>query len=113
MSFGGAAPELTNSRLAMLGFVAATGAEISSGESILRQILDEPSLVNLTIVAVIIASLAPALQGRQAEAYGPFTPQAEILNGRAAMIGFAALLATELATGTSALDVISNGMPVV
>ena len=32
MNFDGIAPELVNGRLAMLGFLAAVGAEISSGE---------------------------------------------------------------------------------
>ena len=32
MNFGGSAPELVNGRLAMLGFIAAVGAELSSGE---------------------------------------------------------------------------------
>jgi hypothetical protein len=32
MAFGGAAPEITNGRLAMLGFVSAVAAELSSGE---------------------------------------------------------------------------------
>ena len=31
MNFDGIAPELVNGRLAMLGFLAAVGAEISSG----------------------------------------------------------------------------------
>ena len=31
MNFGGSAPELTNARLAMVGFVAAMGAELASG----------------------------------------------------------------------------------
>jgi hypothetical protein len=37
MAFSGAAPETTNGRLAMLGFIAAVGAELSSGEGVLRQ----------------------------------------------------------------------------
>jgi hypothetical protein len=32
MAFSGAAPEITNGRLAMLGFVSAVAAELSSGE---------------------------------------------------------------------------------
>ena len=35
--------ELINGRLAMLAFVAALGAELSSGESVLRQLGDEPT----------------------------------------------------------------------
>ncbi len=32
MNFNGIAPELINGRLAMVGFLAAVGAELSSGE---------------------------------------------------------------------------------
>ena len=37
MAFSGPAPELINGRLAMVAFVAALGAELSSGESVIRQ----------------------------------------------------------------------------
>eukprot|EP00798_Chlamydomonas_sp_ICE-L_P029433 gene29433-biopygen5357 len=101
MNFGGAAPEITNGRLAMVGFVAALGAELSSGESVLRQIGDEPTLINITFLLFIAASLIPMFQNKKAEAFGPFTPNAELLNGRAAMIGFAALLAFEATNGAA------------
>lgn len=38
MAFDGPAPEIVNGRLAMLGFVAALGAELSSGESVMMQV---------------------------------------------------------------------------
>ena len=42
------------------------------------------------------------LQGVQnTEAFGPFTPAAELLNGRAAMLGFGALLAVEADKGSA------------
>jgi hypothetical protein len=43
MAFSGPAPELINGRLAMLAFVAALGAELSTGESVLRQLSEEPT----------------------------------------------------------------------
>jgi hypothetical protein len=33
------------------------------------------------------ASLVPMTRGAKAEAFGPFTPNAELINGRAAMVG--------------------------
>jgi len=36
-----------------------------------------------------------------AKSNGPFTPTAEMLNGRAAMLGFLALLCTEWAKGAA------------
>lgn len=65
----------------------------------------------LTAIAFIAASFIPMLgssPGRplggstKREPFGPFTPAAETLNGRAAMIGFAALLALEAARGGTA-----------
>lgn len=43
MAFSGPAPELINGRLSMLAFVAALGAELSSGEPVLRQLGQEPT----------------------------------------------------------------------
>jgi len=43
-----------------------------------------------------IASFVPLLKGAKEESFGPFTPKAERWNGRAAMIGFAALLGIEI-----------------
>lgn len=103
MNFGGSAPEITNGRLAMIGFLAAVGAELSSGESVLRQLGDEPTLINMTFLLFIAASLIPAFTNTKAQAFGPFTPNAELLNGRAAMIGFAALLGVEFMNNGAAL----------
>jgi hypothetical protein len=38
MAFDGAAPELINGRLAMLGFLAALGAEVASGQGVIQQV---------------------------------------------------------------------------
>ncbi len=43
MAFSGPAPELINGRLSMLAFVAALGAELASGEPVLRQLGEEPT----------------------------------------------------------------------
>lgn len=98
MAFSGPAPELINSRLAMLAFVAALGAELATGESVFQQLKDQPVLVVAGAVLFAWASLVPILLGRAGDyekGVGPFTRAAEITNGRAAMIGFAALLIIE------------------
>lgn len=61
MAFSGAAPETVNGRLAMLGFVAALGAELSSGESIFAQISEQGSAtwIIYAFVLFIGASLIP------------------------------------------------------
>lgn len=43
----------------------------------------------------IAASLIPIFANKPASAVGPFAPAAELLNGRAAMLGFAILLTLE------------------
>ncbi len=85
MAFAGPAPELINGRLAMLGFVAALGAELSSGETVLQQVAQEPTGVLLTFIVFAAASFVPMLNNVKDEALGPFTAAAEKLNGRAAM----------------------------
>ena len=103
MSFGGAAPETNNGRLAMLGFVAALFAELASGESVVKQLADEPTGIALAFILFSAATLIPLTRGQtgEAEAFGPFTAAAEKLNGRAAMIGFAALLIVEGVRGAA------------
>jgi hypothetical protein len=99
MAFAGPAPEIINGRLSMLGFVAAMAAELSSGEGVLKQWSDEPTLIALTFILFSAGSLVPMLRGSTGQKLGPFTPQAEMLNGRAAMMGFASLLAFEAVRG--------------
>merc|ERR1712174_111738 len=101
MAFSGAGPETINGRLAMLGFIAALGAEASSGESIFQQIGDaEPSIL-FAFIMFAAASLIPIFKGVKKEKFAFFSPEAEMLNGRAAMIGFALLLAIEAQSGSA------------
>ena len=93
------APEIINGRLAMIAFVAALGAELASGDSVLRQFGESPVGVVLTVVTFTAASLIPLLSGAKKEPFGPFTPSAELINGRAAMLGFAFLLLAEAVNG--------------
>ncbi|KAG2432457.1 hypothetical protein HXX76_008802 [Chlamydomonas incerta] len=99
MSFSGTAPEIVNGRLAMLGFVSAVAAEMVSGEGVLKQWSEEPTGIAIAFILFISGSMVTAFRPRRDEKLGPFTPQAELLNGRAAMIGFAAMLAIEIAMG--------------
>jgi hypothetical protein len=95
-----AAPELINGRLAMLGLVAAAGAELATGKTVVEMFKCEPVLIGAAVALFSWASLVPLLlRGEAAKkeyaAWGPFTASAEMLNGRAAMIGIASLLAIE------------------
>lgn len=96
MAFSGA-PEIINGRLAMLAFVAALGAELATGEPVVEQLMSAPVLVAVTAVLFTWASLVPVLKagGDVGKEFGPFKKSSELINGRAAMIGFASLLVIE------------------
>ena len=73
-----------------------------AGKSVLAQWAQEPTLITLTFVLIIAGSLAPLINtGNTEERAGPFTPDAELINGRAACLGFAALLAIEAVKGSA------------
>ncbi len=55
------------------------------------------------VPAATVCAQIPAFQSKNDERLGPFNPAAELLNGRAAMIGFASLLVAEAVRGGVAL----------
>ena len=102
-NFIASGPELMNGRLAMLGFVAAAGAEISTGETVAQQFADAPTAVLMTVALFVAASLKVFTTNTVSDPIGPFTKEKELLNGRAAMIGMAALLGFEAVKHTPLL----------
>eukprot|EP00239_Pterosperma_sp_CCMP1384_P005011 CAMPEP_0197846392 /NCGR_PEP_ID=MMETSP1438-20131217/3143_1 /TAXON_ID=1461541 /ORGANISM="Pterosperma sp., Strain CCMP1384" /LENGTH=181 /DNA_ID=CAMNT_0043458021 /DNA_START=68 /DNA_END=613 /DNA_ORIENTATION=- len=111
MNFNGFAPETINGRLAQLGFVAGLGAEITTGESFTSQFQNHPVAFGVACGLVTLATFMPAMQGandytsdpKSISTSGPFSADAEKLNGRAAMIGMVAMLATEAIKGGALL----------
>ena len=128
MSFSGPGPERINGRLSMLAVVAALGAELSSHETVVKQLSDQPTLIVLAAVLVAAGSLVPLLEGKAVEqTKGFWNAAAEQTNGRAAsacphmrvralldacltfscphpaVIGFASLLVTEKLAGHALL----------
>lgn len=89
---------------AMLGFVWAVIAEKATGLTVLEQLFSPGQTGLVFFIGAIqiftYASLVPIMNGESTDArsFGPFTARAERWNGRAAMIGFAALIITELFT---------------
>ena len=109
MAPGGLAPERINGRAAMLAFVAAAGAEIEGAGSIYDQLGHGGAGAMFKVLLVVAAaSFAPLARGKSGKAtflkgrdplrVGPFKADAELLNGRVAMVGFAFLLIAEAFT---------------
>ncbi|VVA98680.1 unnamed protein product [Arabis nemorensis] len=102
LAFSGPAPERINGRLAMVGFVAALAVELSKGENVFAQISDGGVSWFLGTTAILtLASLVPLFKGITAESKsdGFMTSDAELWNGRFAMLGLVALAFTEFVKG--------------
>ncbi|XP_058105306.1 early light-induced protein 1, chloroplastic-like [Magnolia sinica] len=102
LAFSGPGPEIINGRLAMVGFVSAIGVELAKGDGVVAQLANGglPWFVGTTIV-LSLASLIPLFKGvsPQSKSDGLMTSNAELWNGRFAMLGLVALVFTEYLTG--------------
>jgi hypothetical protein len=109
LAFSGPAPERINGRLAMVGFVSALAVEASSGGGLLSQAGSGSGLTWFAATAAVlsVASLVPVLQGESAESRsgGVMSADAELWNGRFAMLGLVALAVTEYITGAPFVNV--------
>ncbi|GMH08472.1 hypothetical protein Nepgr_010312 [Nepenthes gracilis] len=97
-AFSGPAPERINGRLAMIGFVAAMAMELSNGSGVFAQI-SEGGIQWFLVTSVVfsVASLIPLFKGvsPESKSEGLMTSDAELWNGRLAMLGLVALAFTE------------------
>lgn len=108
--FKGAAPEIINCRLAMLGAFAGLTAELTSGKSIIEQYRMAPGPIAAVFLLFIVASLIPISKGlaRKGAAdfgspFGFLTSELEVNVGRVAMLGIAGTILTEAIIGHAVL----------
>ncbi|KAK4482846.1 hypothetical protein RD792_010018 [Penstemon davidsonii] len=102
LAFSGPAPERINGRLAMIGFVAAIGVELANGQDIFSQVQNGGFQLFLgTSILLSMASLIPLFKGVTVESKSGnlMTSDAEMWNGRFAMLGLVALALTEFVKG--------------
>lgn len=117
----GQTQEAINGRAAMVGFVAAVFAELTTQQSVWSQIAGKttasgkvlehgwqfaPLGFGAVVALLTYASIAPQFQAGEkpdSRSVGPFTPFAEKWNGRLAMLGFSGLLLVEIIKGNSPL----------
>uniref|UniRef100_A0A453KW39 Uncharacterized protein n=2 Tax=Aegilops tauschii subsp. strangulata TaxID=200361 RepID=A0A453KW39_AEGTS len=109
LAFAGPAPERINGRLAMVGFVTALAVEAGRGDGLLSQLGSGTGQAwfAYSVAVLSVASLVPLLQGESAEGRAGtiMNANAELWNGRFAMLGLVALAATEIITGAPFINV--------
>ncbi|KAM7279251.1 hypothetical protein ACFE04_006385 [Oxalis oulophora] len=101
-AFSGPAPERINGRLAMVGFVSAIAVELLKGQDVFSQINNGGVEWFLgASVLLTVASLVPLFKGENVETKtkGLMNSNAELWNGRFAMLGLVALVFTEYVKG--------------
>ena len=88
----------------MIGFVSAMAVELSSGQDVFSQVSNGGVAAFVaTSVVLSLASLVPLFKGVRAESKssGLMTSDAELWNGRLAMLGLVALAVTEYVKGSA------------
>lgn len=74
-------------------------AEARTGLTFQQQAANLPVDRAALVALILVASLVPISKGVVSEAFGVFTPRAERVNSRAAMLAFAVLVWAEAQSG--------------
>jgi hypothetical protein len=89
-AYDGLGPEVTNSRLAMLGFAVAAFWELTQGIDVFQQVDRYPLITIATFVVFTVASWIPFMQGQSYNVKsGPFTPAVSTAAAWAPCLGIA------------------------
>jgi len=108
MGFSGWAPEVINCRAGMIAFVAALGAELQSynHETFGAQLHNHVFSLVFASLLITAATFMPSMQNADkytskpsSKPYGVFTPEAELTNGRVAIVGLVAATVAEKVLG--------------
>ncbi|KAK3241911.1 hypothetical protein CYMTET_48369 [Cymbomonas tetramitiformis] len=107
--------ELVNGRTAMVAFLGIAATEITTGQTVMQQLESAPIPALAVSLLVTAASLAPIVNEKvtadnlfptSQDAYPDsllpttWTYDAEVVNGRAAMVGLLAMIGYEIVKGT-------------
>ena len=90
--FAGAIPEVANSRLSMLGVFAALFAEVRTGQNVFEQWNQATFPIIATFILFTVATAVPVFRGQPRKGNAVFSSDAELVNGRLAMVGFAGIV---------------------
>ena len=83
----------------MLGITAAMAAELYTGQNVFSQMQAAPIPIALTFLTLIVATAVPILRGEPRRGNTLFSSDAELINGRFAMVGFFFLVLSTSLTG--------------
>lgn len=72
----------------MLGVFAALGAEKYTGLNVFEQVKIAPIPIALTFFTLTVATAVPVFRGQPRKGNAIFSSDAELINGRVAMLGF-------------------------
>lgn len=97
--FGGPAPEVINGRAAMVGFFIAMWVELLAGDNIYTQLEGFWRYDLVLAILIAFASVVPLFRGTRVPPSFTFNFACELVNGRAAMLGFVVMLIIEAITG--------------